>query len=61
MNQSEEIKSEILFLDNKKGSREGDIPVDILKNAIDTYLPILIEQNEFSNQLKLADVLPIYK
>ena len=37
-------------------------------DAIDTYLPILtkvfnssIEQNEFPNELKLADVLPIYK
>ena len=44
------------------------IPVNILKDAIDTYLPILtkifnssIEQNEFPNELKLADVLPIYK
>ena len=44
------------------------LPVNILKDAIDTYLPILtkvfnssIEQNEFPNELKLADVLPIYK
>ena len=65
---SEEIKREILNLNNKKTSREGDIPVNILKDAIDTYLPILtkvinssIEQNEFSNELKLADVIPIYK
>ena len=65
---SDEIKREILTLNNKKASREGDIPVNILKDAIDTYLPILtkvfnssIEQNEFPNELKLADVLPIYK
>ena len=65
---SDEIKREILTLNNKKASREGDIPVNILKDAIDTYLPILtkvinssIERNEFPNELKLADVLPIYK
>ena len=65
---SDEIKREILNLNNKKASREGDIPVNILKDAIDTYLPILtkiinssIEQNEFPNELKLADVIPIYK
>ena len=44
------------------------MPVSILKNTIDTYLPTLtkvinssIEQNEFPNELKLADFLPIYK
>ena len=48
-----------------KASRKGDIPVNTLKDAIDTYLPILtkvinsyIEQNEFQKELKLADVLP---
>ena len=65
---SDEIKREILTLNNKKASREGDIPVNILKDATDTYLLILtkvvnslIKQNEFPNELKLADVLPIYK
>ena len=63
---SDEMKREMLNLNNKKASREGDIPVNILKDAIDTYLPILtkvinssIEQNEFPNELKLADVIPI--
>ena len=58
---SDEIKPEILILKNKKASREGDI-------SVNTNLPILtkvinssIEQNEFPNELKLADVLPIYK
>ena len=58
---SDEIKPEILILKNKKASREGDI-------SVNTYLPILtkvinssIEKNEFPNELKLADVLPIYK
>ena len=65
---SDEIKREILTFNNKKASMERDIPVNILKDAIDTYLPILtkvfnssIEQNEFPNELKLAEVLPIYK
>ena len=42
--------------------------LNILKDAIDTYIPILtkvinssIQQNQFSNELKLADVLPIHK
>ena len=36
---SDKIKQVILILNNKKASREGDIPVDILKDATDTYLP----------------------
>ena len=64
----DEIKREILTLNNKKASRKEDVPVNILKDAIDTYLPILtkvinssIEQNEFPIELELADVLLIYK
>ena len=38
---SDEIKREILTLNSKKASREADIPVNILKDAIDAYLPIL--------------------
>ena len=48
--------------------REGDIPINIVKYTNDTCLPILTkvinsstEQNKFTNELKLADVLPIYK
>ena len=47
---------------------EGDIPVNIFKDAFDSYLPTLnevinssVDQNGFSNELKLADVLLIYK
>ena len=63
---SDEITREILTLNNKKTSREGDILVNILKDTIDTYLPTLtkivnssIEQNESPNEVKLTDVLPI--
>ena len=34
---SDEIKRKILILNNRKASREGDIPVNILKDAIDNY------------------------
>ena len=40
----------------------------MLKGSIDTYLPVLteiinssFEQNEFLNELKLADLIPIFK
>ena len=65
---SNELKNEILNLNNKKATREGDIPVNLLKESIDTYLPVLteiinssFEQNEFPNELKLADIIPIFK
>ena len=65
---SDEIKRDILTLNNKKASREADIPVNILNDVIDTYLPILTKvfspstvQNESPNELKQADILPIYK
>ena len=65
---SDEIKREILTLNNKKASSEGDIPVNFLKDATDTCLPTLtkvfnssIEQNEFISELKLADAFPVYK
>ena len=62
------LKKEILNLNNKKATRGGDIPINLLKGSIDTYLPVLteiinssFEQNEFPNELKLADVIPIFK
>ena len=65
---SNELKKEILNLNNKKATREGDTPVNLLKGSIDTYLPVLteiinssFEQNEFPNELKLADVIPTFK
>ena len=61
-------KKEILNLNNKKATREGDIPVNLLKRPIDIYLPVLneiinssFEQNEFPNELKLAGIIPIFK
>ena len=57
-----EIKREIITVNNKKASREGDVPINVLKDAINIYLPILTKVvNEFPNELELADALPIYK
>ena len=65
---SNKIKKEILNLNNKKATMEGDIPVNLLKRSIETYLPVLseiincfFEQNKFPNELKLADIIPIFK
>ena len=65
---SDEIKHEILEPVNKQASRDGDLPVNISKDAIDNYLPIVIkiinssiEQNEFLNNVKMAEILPIFK
>ena len=38
---SDKNKQEILILNNKKASREGDVPFNILKGGIDTDLSIL--------------------
>ena len=53
---SNELKKEILNVSNKKATRKGDVPVNLLKGSIDTYLPVLteiinsfFEQNEFPN------------
>ena len=66
--QLKNLEDIINYYHNHISIREGDIPVNILKDTIDTYLPILtkvinfsMEQNEFPNELKLAEVLPIYK
>ena len=56
----DEIKQGVFNL-NKNVSREANIPVSILKDATDTYLPILTKiintstkQNGFPNNLKLS-------
>ena len=65
---SNELKKEILNLNNKKATKQGDIPVNLLKGSIDTSLPVLteiinssFEQNKFPNKLKLADIIPTLK
>ena len=63
-----EVKKEILNLSTKKTTKTGDIPVKILKKIVDIYLKgttfIIngcIENGIFSNDLKSADVSPIFK
>ena len=53
----------MLNLNNQKASMEEDTSINILKDAIDTYLRILnktinfsVEQNEIPNNQKLTDV-----
>ena len=65
---SNKIKKEILNLNNKKATREGDIPENLLNGSIGTYLLVLteiinssFEQNEFPNELKLADIIPLIR
>ena len=53
-------------LSSKKATRKGDIPAKILKNSINVYLSILINnclmmKGVFPNDLKLVDITPIFK
>ena len=65
---SEEVKKVIKSLDKKKAAISTCIPVKILIDSIDTYLPILtdiinnsIRNGTFPDELKLAEVTPIFK
>ena len=63
-----EVKKEIEDLDTKKSSRYGSIPVTILKQCVNAYLPNLtnsinysIQHSNFPQELKLSEVIPMYK
>ena len=63
----EEIVKQIKKLDTGKSS-SGDIPIHILKNHVNIFLPYLtdclnaaINNGYFPNEMKLADVSPIFK
>ena len=63
-----EVKKEIENLDTKKSSTYGSIPATILKQCVDAYLPHLtnsinysIQHSNFSQELKLSEVIPVYK
>ena len=63
-----DVKKEILNLSSKKATRKGDIPAKILKNSINTYLSELtilinncLKEGVFPDDLKLADITPIFK
>ena len=64
---SNEVKK-IKSLNTKKSALSSCIPVSILINSIDTYLPILtdiindsIKNGVFPDELKLAEVIPLFK
>ena len=62
------VREEILNLDSSKATPIGDISVDILKSTVDIHLPFItnsinlsIENGCFPEELKLAEVSPIFK
>ena len=63
-----EVKKEIENLDSKKLSTYGSIPATILKQYVNAYLPRLtnsinysIQHSSFLKELKLSEVIPVYK
>ena len=64
----DEVRKCIMNLDGFKATHVGDIPTDILKQTIDIHLPIMtqinkmsIDNNCYPNDLKLAEVSPVFK
>ena len=62
-----EVRKEILNLSSKKATKNGDIPAKILKKSVDIYIKeitfIINDCNEsgiFPDDLKLADVPPLF-
>ena len=62
------VSEEIMNLDGCQATRIGDISVDILKSTVDIHLPFItnsinlsIENGCFPEELKLAEVSPIFK
>ena len=58
----------ILSLHGSKATPVGDIPVDILKYTVDIHLPFItkiinvsFENGHFPDELKLAELSPIFK
>ena len=63
-----EVRKVILNMDGKKANLTGDIPVGILKGYIDSYTSVFpkilntsLERGCLPNQLKLAEVTPVFK
>ena len=62
------VREIILGLDASKATPVGDIPVDVLKYTVDIHLPFItkiinvsFENGRFPDELKLAEVSPIFK
>ena len=63
-----EVRKEILNLSTKNATKNGDIPAKILKKSINIYIKEItfiinycLEKGIFPDDLKLADVSPIFK
>ena len=52
-----EVRKEILNLSSKKATKNGGIPVKILKKSVHIYIK---EITWWSDDLKLADVPPLF-
>ena len=62
------VREIILSLDASKATPVGDIPADVLKSTVDIHLPFItkiinvsFENGRFPDELKLAEVSPIFK
>ena len=63
-----EVRKEILNLSTKKATKNGDIPAKILKKSVNIYIKEItfiindcLEKGILPDDLKLADVSPIFK
>ena len=66
--QEDLVRKIILSLDGSKATPVGDIPADMLKSMVDVYLPFItkiinvsFENGCFPDELKLAEVGPIFE
>ena len=64
----EEVKKVIKSLNKKKSAISSCIPVKVLIDSVDTYLPIFtdiinssIRNGAFPEELKLAEATPLFK
>ena len=64
----EEVKKVIKSLNKKKSAISSCIPVKVLIDSVDTYLPIFtdiinssIRNGAFPEELKLAEAIPLFK
>ena len=65
---SEEVNKVIKSLNKKKSTISSCIPVKVLVDSVDTYLPIFTDiaysstrNGTFPEKLKLAEVTPLFK
>ena len=63
-----EVREDLLNLSSTKASKNDDIPAKILKKSVDIYIKEItfiindcIENGIFPDNLKLANVSPIFK